>query len=837
MGRKKVQQIEEYIASAEPFDVDPAIGLNETQVSKRKSEGLLNTTRRHPTKTYWQIVCDNVFNFFNIILFLVFILMLVAGLSWSHYFFMLILFANMAIGLIQDIRARHLVDHLSVVTSPRAAVVRNGKEQMLAADQIVLSDIVILKAGDQIIADAKVREGKCFADESLITGESFSVKKEPGDLLLSGTFLKRGSVRAEVIKVGSANYAESLEHEASAFSRPKSEIRRSVGTFMMFTGVFALFTGLCTYLTYGFQGKGWGNFFFDSEAISSVSGSMVALLPAGMFLLTSLALAAGVVSLSKKRMVVQELYCIEMLARVDTLCLDKTGTLTDGKMSVFKVCPLKGYTEEDIAAMVRPVLHYTHDENPTAVALRQYFGEECDRICHDALPFDSETKYSAVTMKDGESYCIGAYGFVPTKEKSEAEALLSEYRARGFRLLVVARSADPIFQGRAPIGMEICAVIALSDHIKEDAAANISWFQKNDVTVNIISGDDPLTVSEIAKQVGVKNADKAISLEGKSIEETKALAGKYAVYGRTNPEQKAALITALKEQDHKVAMTGDGVNDILALKVADCSIAMANGSSAARNVSHLVSMDNDFSKLPDVVRQGRRVINNLQRSCSLFLSKTFFAFFITVLFMISMWAGGRTYPFSTANMLVWEIFSIGVPAFFLALQPSDDRLKGTFMGNIFRHSGPAGLSEAVAALLPLLLYSVWTKSYTDFSPGSDPAFKVACCMSVIAFTLLSYAVLFRICIPFTKYRLVVFLGSLALGAIIVISDAFNGGKITALSYEGINWGFPIALTAVSLISIGTYYLLDYLILRSKGQTEESEEKPKGDEKHGDGSQI
>ena len=812
MKHKKVLKTEELIANAEQLNVDPNAGLDEEQVLKRKKAGLINQCKRRPTKTYWQIFTDNFFNFFNVILFFVFALMLIAGLSISHYFFMLILVANMAIGIGQDIHARHLVDRLTVVTNPKATVVRNGKESVIDANEVVLSDIIIFKAGEQIYVDSKVINGECFVDESLLTGESVAVKKVSGDTLLSGTFLIRGSVKATAIKVGAANYAESLEQEASAFSRPKSEIRRSVSTFMTFTGVFALFVAICTYFTYGFQGKGWGNFFFDKEQIASLSGSMVALLPAGMFLLTSVALAVGVINLSKKRMVVQELYCIEMLARVDMLCLDKTGTLTDGKMSVYETIAIDGHSESEIASMVAAVLHYSRDTNATAVALKNKFGDECSEASDDVRAFDSELKYSAVSLHSGMTFAFGAAGFVPTKPLGhELEEKINSYADRGMRVLVVSSSAKPMEKSKAPNDMDAVGLIVLSDHIKDDAAANIAWFQSNDVAVRVISGDDPRTVSEIAKQVGVNNAGKYVSLEGKSLDETKALASDYVIFGRANPEQKAALINAFKESGHKVAMTGDGVNDILALKVADCSIAMASGSSAARNVSHLVSLDNDFSKLPDVVKQGRRVINNLQRSCSLFLNKTFFAFIVTVVFMISMWCGGRTYPFSTANMIVWEVFGIGLPAFFLALQPSDERLRGTFLGNIFAKAGPAGFIEALSALLPLMFFVFWPESYTHCEPGSDEAFRVAVTMSVLLFTVISYAVLFRVCYPFTKYRFVVFILSLIGGVGLFGIDARHGQRLISISYSGLTWGFSIVLACIAIVCVAIYFVIDYLI--------------------------
>lgn len=820
---KRNAVMEDRISKAEPFEVDPAIGLSAAQVDKRVEEGLENKVQKHPTKTYWQIIKDNVFNFINILLFSVFVVMLVARLSLTHYFFMFILLANIGIGLFQDIHARKLCDSLKVVSDPRGTVVRDGEEKEIPADEIVLSDVLVFGLGDQILCDSVVLEGECQVDESLLTGESLPVTKRKGDLLLSGTFLTKGKVRASAVKVGAANYAECLQGNASVFVQPKSEIKRSVGIFVAFTGFVAIFIGLAMYISFGITTGEWLGFFTNQDMVKAVSGSMVAMLPTGMFLLTSTSLAVGVIALAKKKMLVQQLYCIEMLARVDAICFDKTGTLTDGTMAVIETIPLDGVSEDAIKEACALVLAATKDDNATAKALRAAFGEK-DIVPSFTIPFDSTLKYSAATDANGVTYGFGAFGFLPLEENDALKKKVEAAASKGCRVVAVGTSSSPIENEKAPSGMKPLGLVVLSDHIKEDAAENVAWFQHNGVKVRIISGDDPVTVAEIARRVGVDNAERYVSLEGKSVEECAQLVDDYAVFGRVNPEQKAALITAIQEKGHKVAMTGDGVNDILALKAADCSIAMASGSDAARSVAHLVSLENDFSKLPEVVNQGRRVINNLQRTCSLFLNKTFFAFILSFLFLVlqSVLGDDYRYPFVTQNLFVWECFSVGVAAFFLALQPSNDRLKGSFLRNIVFRSVPAGIAEALSALIPLFVV-ILEPSWFTYLTDSQGIYQLAITMAVFSFTLLSLVILFRVCLPLTRYRAIVVAGAFVCSIIAFVLDYFNILDVIQLNfgvrYDGMAWGFPLVVFISVLVSTLIYLALDALSYLVEKKTE------------------
>jgi len=821
------KKLEEQIAQAPAYDVSFRDGLSPEQVASREKAGLVNKTKKHVTKSYAKIVFDNVFNFFNVLLIFIFILMLFGRLVPSSYFFILILFANIMLGLIQDIRARHLVDKLRLVTEPKAKIVRNGIRVVMSVNRIVLGDIIVLESGDQISADGILIEGSIHCDESLLTGESTPVQKISGSTVFSGTYVTKGHCHVKVVKVGAANYAETLQKQAMSFRRPRSEIKSGITNIFWIAGLIAIIIGLAMTITWARRGD-LSNHQYYNEFIKALSGAMVAMIPAGMYLLTSLTLAVGVILLARKRMLVQELYCIEMLARVDVLCLDKTGTLTDGTMSVENVYPSSALSDEEIEDAIRSVIYSVGDNNATALALKKRYSTPYPETPTHVISFDSETKFSAASFKDKGTFILGAFGFVDAKENEEAAVRIDTSSKAGYRCLCLYRNKKEIVNGILPSGSDIVAVILLSDHIKEDAAENIAWFKKNGVSVRVISGDNPLTVSQIATKVGVDGAANYVSCEGRSEADLIKLAQSFTVFGRVTPEQKEILIKAYQRQGHTVAMTGDGVNDILALKNADCSIAMASGSEAARNVSHLVSLDNDFAKLPSVVDQGRRVINNLQRTCSLFLSKTLFAMVISIVFLIFHITHFGTYPFSTQNMLVWEVVSIGFAAFFLALQPSDERLKGSFVENIIVKSVPGGLTEIMAVVLTLVVLMLWPDLVTTLPIPADLAwlhepssemFSVMVILSVISFTVVSFVVLFRICLPLNRYRSILFVSMMGFGVLFFVLDAlFPRLHLLNLSWANLSWSFSLVVIAIVAICTGFYFLVDWGIRKIAQKT-------------------
>lgn len=727
----------------EHISCDLSVGLTTNQVELRNKDGLTNKIQKHVTKSVWKIIRDNVLNFFNIFLFVIAAAMIVAQLPITYFAFLVIVLTNIVIGVVQDLRARHLVKKLRIVQYPYVNVLRNSKESKILGNELVLSDIILLKAGDQIIVDSTVLEGSIEVNESMLTGESINVLKRVGDVIYSGSYVVSGIAKTRVDKLGKENYAEQLQIKAKHSKKRASEILDAFQKIFRILSVIVSVIALAMVIVYIAKGR-FGSYSDYQENMKYISGALVTMLPTGMFLLTSTTLAVGVIQLARKRMLVQELYSIEMLARVDVLCFDKTGTLTDGSLVLNSIVPQNGNSKHDIEKILHTLLTATGDTNSTANALLEAYKTTPILHFHSSIPFSSERKYSAVMLEDGRSFVLGAREFVPHKG-NEIDKVCEAYEAQGLRVMILALSKHVIDTKEKLGNLEPAAIIVLEDHIRDDASKNIAWFKENGVEIKIISGDSPISVSAISKRVGVDNADKFISLEGKNLEEVKELADQYTIFGRVSPEQKEALVRALQEKGHKVGMTGDGVNDILALKAADCSIAMASGSEAAQNVSHLVTVDSNFSSLPDVVAQGRRVINNLQRTCSLFLVKTLFAVILTIFFIVSLAIIDRGYPFKTSHMYVWEFCTIGMASLFLSFQPNTEKLsKSKFLTNIITRTIPAGLLQAVVCIV-----------FFSLAFSNVISYDVATVVSVITFSITSFVVLLRICMPFDIYRVMV----------------------------------------------------------------------------------
>lgn len=784
----------------EPLICDLSNGLSEQQISQRIEEGLTNKISKTVSKSYGKIIFDNLFNFFNLILIAVAIFMIVAGAGPQNFMFAYLLLINIAIGLFQDIKARKQVDKLKVVSYPTVTVIRGGKETKIPANMLVLSDIVVLKTGDQIVADSTLLEGFLEVNESLLTGESLNIKKAINDTVFSGSFVTSGKAKVRVNRVGKANYAETLQSKAKNFKRPKSQILASLNKLFSLIGIIVVVLGVAMLTTYIVKGSFTQNFL---DATLSFSGSIIAMVPIGMYLLVTLTLAVGVIRLAKRRTLVQELYCIETLARVDVLCLDKTGTITDGTMSLNNLVVLDGYEKNDIQNVLFTLVTSTNDENSTALAIKNDLGKSNLLDFTSALSFSSVRKYSATMLSDGRCFVLGAREFLNHSDKS-IDKICEEYEKRGLRVLLLGYSKRGLTSEDVFPKVESAAVIVLEDHIKDDAIKTIGWFKNNGVGIRIISGDSPISVSEIAKRVGVENSDKYISLEAMPLDEVKKIASKYTVFGRVSPEQKEVIIKALQEEGHTVAMTGDGVNDILALKVADCSIAMAKGSDAAKAASHLVSMDSNFSSLPDVVTEGRRVINNLQRTCSVFLVKTIFAMIMTTIFLFTLWFGGLKYPYKPNNMYIWELLTIGLGAFFLSLQPNEERIKNSFMSNILTKSVPGGIIQVFFALVFFVIYLICKNT----GNGAFFTAQTAITMSVICFTIISFVTLIIVSIPFDIYRKVLALGIAAIMAIFFIIDYFciynpaqNKASFFLIDYNSItssNWWIMVVIIAIAI---------------------------------------
>lgn len=801
-------KIEKEVNQATHYETDFSIGLTSQEVNARKKQGLVNKISKTVTKSYGKIIFDNLINFFNLLLFGIAALMIVAKIPWTSFAFLGILTINITIGLIQDIRARRMVDKLKVTSYPLVMALRDGKEIELPANEIVFGDIILLKTGNQIVCDGSIVEGSIEVNESILTGESRNVIKNIKDTVMSGSFVTCGKCKYRVEAVGKANYAEKLQSKAKQFKRKKSEILKTINFLFKFIGITVVVLGASLFIT--------AHFFHDlrndfTDSIKSISGAMVSMIPTGMYLLTSLTLAIGVIKLAKKRMLVQELYCIETLARVDVVCFDKTGTLTDGSMEVESIEVLNNNYSNEIPCLLHSLVEGTKDTNATAQALFNKYKEAPVYDIHSAVAFNSERKYSAVMLKDGRSIVLGAREFIPHKS-SKIDEICMSYEKQGLRVLLLGVSKTVITAESKLKNIEPIGIIVLKDHIRDDAYENIKWFKDNGVEVKIISGDNPISVSEIAKRVGVTTADKYISLEGMSIEMVKKIANEYTVFGRVSPEQKEALVNSMQEQGHIVAMTGDGVNDILALKAADCSIAMASGSDAAKTISHLVTLDNNFSSLPDVVGEGRRVINNLQRTCSLFLVKTLFAMVMTIVFLIFEWVTKDNetykYPFATNNMYIWELVTIGFGSLMLSLQPNNEKLgKHGFLANILTRSVPAGIVQVLLVSTYLVLYKVGV--FQDLE-----TFRT---FSIVTFSVCSFVILLRISMPFDIYRVVL---NVALGIITIVlllidhGIYVNDGKgVIGIAYNLFNNSNWWILLIVMVSSIPLYAGIETLFVR------------------------
>lgn len=747
-SKKQVQYV--------PIKPDLKNGLTQEQVDQRNLAGLTNNVETKSSKSYPKIFLNNIFTFFNMICLACAIALWLVG-SFSDTFFMIIVIANTCISIIQEIKAKRTIDKLTLTNSNFTKVLRDGEEIEIYKKEVVVDDILILASGMQIASDSIVVEGSIEVNESLLTGEAHPIRKNVGDKIMAGSFVSSGTCKAQVEKVGTANYIEKLSSKAKKYSKPKSELLASLTFIIRLIGVIIIPLGTLMYLN---NSKVYDGDLYNT--ITKTAGSIIGMIPSGMFLLTSVALAVSVVRLAKKRTLVQELYCIEMLARVNVLCLDKTGTLTDGSMKVREMINISNdkHSNKDINKIVASIVGSFHEANHTAIALKAFFGKGA-LVADKAIPFSSERKFMGCSFGKTGAFKIGAYEYVTKNLSSKLKRDAEEYASKGFRVLLLVQT-DKAFSIEAG---EPIAFILLEDNIRKDAPQTIEWFKNNSVDIKVISGDNPVTVSEVARRVGIDNYENYISLQGMSKQEVVEIADKYTIFGRVTPEQKATLVKALKSKGKTVAMTGDGVNDILALKEADCSVAIAAGSDAARSVSHLVLLDSNFSSMPSVVSEGRRVVNNIQKSSSLFLMKTLFTIIMSVIALIL----GKSYPFSPSQFIILELFVIGLPSFFLALQPNHNIIKGKFISNLLKNALPAGIM--------LILNAIAVYLFQYFTGISNATLAT---MASIAVTCSGLIVLFNMCKPFNVLRgiLVFTMSVLCLTIILLLPNLFSYVTLT-----------------------------------------------------------
>ena len=698
-----MKQVQTQIQYEKP---DVNVGLTSEQVDVRIKAKQTNKVKKVVGKSYLQIFVTNICTFFNLLGFIIFLLMALCG-SWSNMMFVVVIMANTVVGIFQEIRSKIAVEKLSIVSEPTVDVLRDGQKQNIKTQQIVLDDIVMYSAGKQICTDAIILDGEVEVNESMLTGESEPIKKRVGDTLYSGSFVVSGNCTCQVTAVGKDNYIEQLSAKVKLAKTPDSRIFKGIMSIIKIIAIIIFPLGIATFFTSSeiatlvgvdnvvgqyFQGvaeiKNTVN-----NAIVSAAGSMIGMVPSGMVLLTSMTLAVGALKLAHKKVLVRELPCIEMLARVDTLCLDKTGTITDGSMTVEEIVPI-GADQQTLKQMLSTLVCGTQDNNATAVAISSYLKDVAPLQTTAVLPFSSARKFSAVTTQSG-TVAMGAGEFMFKRENHQSFfEQMDNYLKKGLRVLAVGKSDRPI-QDNNVVDLVPCGIVLLQDTIRADAPQIIKWFVENDVQVKVISGDNPLAVSVIAQKVGVAGAEKYVSLEGLTDEQVWGVANEYTVFGRVTPEQKAILVRAMKANGHTVAMTGDGVNDILAMRESDCAISVGCGTDAAKTAANLVLMDNKFSSLPNVVAEGRQVVNNVQNSASLFLMKTCMTVCTTILLLFLPYS----YPFAPQNLYAVEFFVNGIPAFLLALKPNHERIKGSFVKNILKNTLPNGIAMFGAVAL------------------------------------------------------------------------------------------------------------------------------------------
>lgn len=749
--KKKVKEESSY---PRYYDTDVLVGLTSEIVEQRKADNLVNVVGDEKGKTVMGIIFSNFFTFFNMLYFVITILFIVLK-SFDNLMFLITIIPNLIIGIIQEIKAKKTMEKLSLMSAPTTTVIRDGEKLEIPVSEVVLDDIVFYTSGKQICADSIVVEGFIEVNESLLTGESDAILKNPGDLLLSGSYVVSGMAVARVDKVGKDNYIEKLSKEAKMYQKPRSEILRSLNGIIKFVSLIIIPLAVLTYISSSNNDNAVKDYLgiLNKQGIIRAASTMLAMIPAGLFLLTTMALAVSFLRLARSKTLVQELYCIEMLARVNVLCLDKTGTITDGTMRVTDCIEIKNPTDYTIREIVGSMMQAFDEANPTAEALINYFDKNTVLTATEKIPFSSKRKFSAVTFGDVGTFILGAPEFVLTSGYERVAAKVDRYAAQGSRVLVLGQTKSKIKPDEAPKAVTPICLIILQDHIREDATETIDYFKQNGVDIKVISGDNPVTVSEIAQRAGIEGAERYISLAGLTDDEVRDSVFEYTVFGRVSPDQKRILVKALKEHKKTVAMTGDGVNDILALKEADCSIAMASGSEAARYVSHLVLMDSNFSSMPKVVQEGRRVINNIQKTSTLYLVKTIFSIMLTIMYIILGMQEGpirMPYPFSAKNLYLIEWFAIGIPSFFLALQPNREIVQGKFLPNVIKSVVPGALT---VVLLHLLLNFIRILPGFENLHANDAVFTT---ILTIVTTAVMIMVLYQSSQPFNWVRKTIF---------------------------------------------------------------------------------
>ena len=738
-------------------------GLTQAQVKERMEKGWSNAPVDSPSKTTKEIIISNVFTYFNLIFLVIAVLLLLVG-AFRDLTFLPVIICNTLIGIIQEIRSKKVLDKLSVLNAPKATVVREGKLQTIPAEKAVLDDVVKFQAGNQICADATVIDGEVQVNESLLTGESDEITKKPGDTLMSGSFVVSGSCLGRLEQVGADSYISKLTLEAKATKEgEQSEMIRSLDKLVQIVGFLIIPIGI---VLFGQQ------YLLGDSSIKTSMQAMVAaiigMIPEGLYLLASVALVVSVMRLATKKVLVHDMKCIETLARVNVLCVDKTGTITENTMKVHDVVSLEPYEKEELPPLKELLGDFAHamsKDNITMAAMQEYFTQGSGQVATSVTSFSSAFKYSSVTFHT-TSYVLGAPEFVLRDDYEIYKETIESYGSEGYRVLVFGRyegtpDGKALTEAVVPYGL-----VLLANPIRKDAWETFQYFADQGVDIKVISGDNPVTVSKVASQAGIANVDNYIDASQlKTPDDIKQAVLKYTVFGRVTPDQKRQFVRALKEAGKTVAMTGDGVNDVLALKDADCSIAMASGSDAAAQASQLVLLESNFSCMPSVVLEGRRVVNNIERSASLFLVKNIFSFLLSLFSMAFM----ITYPLEPSQISMVAMFTIGIPAFLLAMEPNKKMIEGHFLTNVLLKALPAGLTDVLIVGFLTVFGQTFGMSNEEISTAAT-----------LLLAIVGLMILFKISKPMNVFRWIVWSAMVAglLFCVIFLKNLFGIGVMT-----------------------------------------------------------
>ena len=732
-------------------------GLTDEEVRQRVEEGLTNRADISTDKTTKEIVISNVFTYFNLIFLVITILLIMVG-SFRNLTFLPIIIGNTVIGIVQEIRAKKTLEKMSLLNAPHADVIRNGSVKQISTEELVKDDVILLTAGKQICADAVVISGNIQVNESLLTGEADEVEKTEGSTLMSGSFVVSGECYARLEKVGNESYISKLSLEAKSMGgKEQSEMIRSINLIVKWVGIVIIPIGLILF---------WQSHFVNGESITksvtSTVAAIIGMIPEGLYLLTTVALALSTMKLARKKVLLHDMKSIETLARVDVLCVDKTGTITEPDMKLKEIflCKNSGadgtqtaLTLDELKSLILDYANASVDNNATMLALKAYAAEALTnntsalhRTAVSQQAFSSSLKYGSVTFSDG-TYLLGAPEFIMHEDFARIEEEIIPYADKGDRVLLFARYDGENVENGINGSVTPLGFVALANPIRENAVKTFEYFKSQGVAIKVISGDNPRTVSRIAIQAGIESAESFVDAATLDTEDKIADAvNKYTVFGRVTPKQKKQLVKALQAKGHTVAMTGDGVNDILAMKDADCSVAMASGSEAAAQAAQVVLLDSDFAHMPDVVYEGRRVVNNIQRSASLFLVKNIFSLLLSMFSVILM----VTYPLEPAQVSLISMFTIGVPGFLLALEQNKDRIKGRFITNVMLKALPGGLTDVIAVGALVVCGEVFCIS--DASIGT---------IATLVLSVVGFMILFKISEPLNRMKYAVIIGNIA----------------------------------------------------------------------------